>query len=180
MHVTLCELIYYEHDHASCHKCSRDPRGCVFVKRDLQERLDQNLVQVTRDRNEDEHELNVIVPRFNLLEPVVIACDSQKTVVSPLVIRLVGLTPYEFDKDVSYKYNATMIEDGKEVPISAFPYVVNITDVSGVTRTGWVFTTEAPKRTEDVVIEKPTPDKLLLYKSANPAVGIRMMIKIRC
>lgn len=26
MHATLCELKYYEHDHASCHIFSRDPR----------------------------------------------------------------------------------------------------------------------------------------------------------
>ena len=66
MHAMLCELSYYEHDHASCDVCSRDPRGCIVVKRDLQEMLDQNLIQVTRDRNEDENEVNVIVPHFNL------------------------------------------------------------------------------------------------------------------
>lgn len=66
MYATLCELSYYEHDHASCQVFSRDPRGCVVVKRDLQDMLDQNLIQVRRDRDEDEHELNIIVPRFNL------------------------------------------------------------------------------------------------------------------
>ena len=37
-----------------------------MVKRDLQEMLDQNLIQITRDRDEDEHVVNVIVPRFNI------------------------------------------------------------------------------------------------------------------
>ena len=47
-----------------------------MVKRDLQEMLDQNIIQLTRDRNEDGHEMNVIVPHFNLPEPVVIAYDG--------------------------------------------------------------------------------------------------------
>lgn len=66
MHATLSRLSYYEHDHVSCQVCSGDPRGCFFVKRDLQEMLNQNLIQVTRDRNEDEHEVNFILLRFNL------------------------------------------------------------------------------------------------------------------
>lgn len=65
MHTTLCELSYYEHDHASCDVCSRDPQGCTVVKRDLQQMLDQNLIQVRRDRNGGEHEVNIIVPHFN-------------------------------------------------------------------------------------------------------------------
>lgn len=82
------------------------------------------------------------------------AYDGQKTVVSPLVIPLASHMPYESNKVVPYKYNATMIEDGKEVHIPAFLSVVNITDESGVTRSGWVFAVATPKKTEDVVIEK--------------------------
>ncbi|XP_050889418.1 uncharacterized protein LOC127094655 [Lathyrus oleraceus] len=159
MHATLCELSYYEHDHASFQVCSKYPRGCAIVKRDLQEMLDQNLIQVTSDINEDGHEVNIIVPRFNLRESVVITYDGQKTVVSPLVIRLVAPIPYESDKSVPYKYNSTMIEDGKELPIPNFPSVVNITDVSGVTRSGRVFAVAAPKRIEDMVIEKSNSEK---------------------
>ena len=44
MHATLCELSYYEYDHASYHICSKNPQGCAVVKRDLQEMLDQNLI----------------------------------------------------------------------------------------------------------------------------------------
>lgn len=62
--------------------------------------LCQNLIQVTRDINEDAHEVNIIVPRFNLLEPIMIVYDGQKAIVSSLVIRLGGLTPYESDKVV--------------------------------------------------------------------------------
>lgn len=118
--------------------------------------MDQNIIQITRDKNEDEHEVNVIVPRFNIPGQVVISYNGQKSVVSPLVIRLDGPTSYEYDKDVSYKYKATMLEDGKEVPIPSFSSVVNIANVSGGTRSGRVFAAAGPKRIEDVVVGKPT------------------------
>ena len=49
-----------------------------------------------------------------------------------------------------HKYNAAMIEDGLEVP---FPFV-NIVDVSRVTRSGRVFASTPPRRTEDVIVGK--------------------------
>ncbi|XP_050916713.1 uncharacterized protein LOC127131865 [Lathyrus oleraceus] len=107
-----------------------------------------------KDRDEDEHDVNVIVPHFNIPEPVVIAYNSQKFVVSPLVIRLAGSTPYESDRVVPYKYNAIMLEDGKEVPIIFLSYVVNVVDVSGVTRSGRVFAFVPPKRIEDTSVGK--------------------------
>lgn len=165
MHATLYELSYYEDDHASCHICSRSPRGSVVVKRDLEDILDQNLIHITRDRDEYEHEINVIVPCFNLPKLVVIAYNGQRSVVSPLVICLASHTPYEFDKVVPYKYSATMVEDGKEVHIPSFLSVVNISDVSGMTRSGRVFAVAAPKRIEDVVIGKPTQDKTHVMQS---------------
>lgn len=82
-----------------------------------------------------------------------IAYDGQKAVVSPLVIHLADPTPYEYDIFASYKYNATMVEDGKEVYIPAFSSIVNIIDVSGVTQSGWVFADATSKRARDVVIE---------------------------
>ena len=112
-----------------------------------------------RDKNEDDHEVNVTVPHFNLPEPIVIAYDGQKTVVSPLVICLAGLTPYESGKAMPYKYNAIMVEDDKEMLIPDFLYVENIADVSCVTRSGQIFANVAPKRTEDVLIEKSTLEK---------------------
>lgn len=144
MHVTLCELSYYEHDHAAYHICLGNPRGFVMVKRDLQEILDQNLIQIIRDGDEDEHEVNVIIPHFNIPEPVVLVYNSQRSSISPLVIRLEGLAPYESDKVIPYKYNATMLEDGKEVHIPFFSSVVNIVDVSGMTRNGRVFAYTTP------------------------------------
>ena len=51
-------------------------------------------------RDEDENEVNLIVPHFNIPKPVVIAYNGQKSIVSPLVIRLAGTTPYESVKVV--------------------------------------------------------------------------------
>ena len=62
--------------------------------------LYQNHIQITIDRVEDEHDVDVIVPYFNIPELVVIAYNSQKSVASTLVIRLSGPTPYESNKVV--------------------------------------------------------------------------------
>lgn len=88
-----------------------------------------------------------------------IVYDCQKTVVSPLIILLAGPTPYDSDKVVPYKYNSTMVENGKEFPIPSFSSVVSIVDVCGVTRSGRMFVVAAPKRTEDVMVEKSTSEK---------------------
>ncbi|XP_050918505.1 uncharacterized protein LOC127135924 [Lathyrus oleraceus] len=154
MHATLCKLSHYENDHVSCCICSRNPRGCVVVKRDLQEMLDQNLIHITRDRDEDEHGVNAMVPHFNIPKRVVIAFNSQKSVVSPLVICLAGHTPYESDIVVPYKYNATMLEDGKEIPIPSLSFIVNIADVSGVIWSCRVFAYVSLKRIEDTSVGK--------------------------
>ena len=53
--------------------------------------------------------------------------DIRKTSTSPLVISFPGPVPYKSDKAIRYKYNATIIKDGVEVPL---PSVVHIIDVS--------------------------------------------------
>ncbi|XP_050874907.1 uncharacterized protein LOC127078504 [Lathyrus oleraceus] len=47
-----------------------------------------------------------------------------------------------------------MIKDGKEVSLPSMPFVVNISDVSGVTRSGCVFTTVPPRNVEASVGKK--------------------------
>ncbi|XP_050895914.1 uncharacterized protein LOC127102604 [Lathyrus oleraceus] len=74
--------------------------------------------------------------------------DGQKTDVFPLVIHLVSSTPYESDKVVPYKYNATMVEDDKMVLIPSFSSIVNIAD-----------------RTKDVVIEKSNQEKTIVTRT---------------
>jgi hypothetical protein len=104
---------------------------------------DYNQVNMVNSDNK----VNVIVPQFNDFEPIQITYDSRKTSVTPLVINLPGPVPYQSDKVVPYKYNATMNENGKDVPL---PSIVNVADVRRVTTSGRVFA----KRTEDVTSEK--------------------------
>ena len=83
-------------------------------------------------------EVNVIVPCFNVPAPIEIKYCS-KPVVAPVVICLPSLVPYKSDKAVPYKYNATILEDGVEVPIQPLSNVKNIDEASRVTRIGRVF-----------------------------------------
>lgn len=53
------------------------------------------------------------------------------------MICLPRVVPYSSDNVVLYRYNASMVEDGKEVEIK--PLLVNIEDINGVTRSGRVF-----------------------------------------
>src|SRR3954468_23357830 len=78
-------------------------------------------------------------------------CKSSMTAIAPLVIYLPGHVPYESDKAIPYKYNATFIENGKEIPL---PSVVNIADVSRVTTSGRVFN-RATKNVEKPSEEAP-------------------------
>ncbi|XP_050889265.1 uncharacterized protein LOC127094480 [Lathyrus oleraceus] len=122
-----------------------------------------------------DRQIRVLPPQLAIVdtlstEPVVIAYDGQKTVVSPLVIRLTGPTPYKSDKVVPYKYNATMVEDSKEVHIPTFLSVVNIANVTGVTRSGRVFVVAAPKRTENVVIEKSSSEKTPVLQAGQSSI----------
>ncbi|XP_050876724.1 uncharacterized protein LOC127080448 [Lathyrus oleraceus] len=142
------------HNYASCRVCSRNSQGCLTVVMDLQDQMDQGYIEAYRDRDynqvnmvNSDNEVNVIVPQFNDSEPIHITYDSQKTFVTPLVINLPGPVLYQSDKVVPYKYNATMIENGNDVPL---PSIVNVADVSRVTRTGRIFA----KRTKDVAAGK--------------------------
>ena len=55
------------------------------------------------------------------------------------MICLSGPVPFKSDKVVPYKYNATILEDGVEVPIQPLSDVKNIAEASRVTRSGRVF-----------------------------------------
>ena len=63
-----------------------------------------------------EEGVNVIVPCFDALAHFKVEYHS-KPAITPLVIILPGPVPYKSDKVVPYKYNATILEDGVEVPI---------------------------------------------------------------
>ncbi|KAI5388865.1 hypothetical protein KIW84_074500 [Lathyrus oleraceus] len=150
MHKLLCEHGHYEHDHDRCQVCAINERGCRKVRRDIQEMLNQGMIEILQNRNEDE--VDVITPVFKIPDPVVIKYDGSKKKVSPtLVIKPAGPIPYVSDKAVSYRYNTIMLEDGKEVPLPS-TFVVSISDVSGVTRSGRVFPAQS-KSHEDVGVD---------------------------
>ncbi|XP_050916232.1 uncharacterized protein LOC127131350 [Lathyrus oleraceus] len=156
MHKTLCLISDCEHDHDGCTICSVNSRGCMIVKRAIPKMIDEGMIQINQARDLGD-DVNVIVPVFKTPEPVVIQFDSSKRSnrsVSPLVIRLAGPVPYTSDKAVPYKYDATMIKDGKKVPLLAINSVVRIIDVVKVTRNGRVFSPVSPKVVEDVVVGK--------------------------
>jgi hypothetical protein len=103
--------------------------------------LDEGIIEILQNRNVDEDvdEVNVISPVFRIPEPVIIKYDGSKQKASPaLIIKPAGLVPYSSEKAVPYRYNAVALEDGKEVPLPSSS-VVNIADVSGLTRSGRVF-----------------------------------------
>lgn len=44
IHIDLCLVSYYEHDHDGCVICSTNPRGWVIVKKDIQRLMDENVI----------------------------------------------------------------------------------------------------------------------------------------
>ena len=126
----------------------------MFNQQDMSLCTDEELMN-------DERDVCVITLQISELKRVEILFDSrqtrpthiesiyndQKDSTTPMVICLPGPVPYQSEKAVPYKYNATMIENGKEVPL---PSIVNITDVSRVTRSGRIFN----RNTEKVPLEK--------------------------
>ncbi|KAI5434521.1 hypothetical protein KIW84_021378 [Lathyrus oleraceus] len=159
LHRLLCQYSYMEHDHDKCRICSVNRLGCRQVRRELQELLDEGTIEILQNRNvdEDEPEVNVISPVFKIPEPVVIRYESSKPKVSPsLVIKPAGPVPYSSDKAVPFRYNPVAVEDGREVSLPSTS-ITNIADVSGLTRSGRVFS--APKPQARVVasdtVERP-------------------------
>jgi hypothetical protein len=110
--------------------------------------LDKGVIEILQNRDGDD-EVNVISLVFRIPEPVVIRYDGSKQKASPsLIIKLAGPVPYSSDKAVPYRYNVVALEDGKEVPLPSTS-MVNITDVSSLTRSGRVFSAP-PKPQADV------------------------------
>ena len=86
------------------------------------------------------------------------------------MIRLAGLVPYESDKSVPYKYGATMIKGGQEVPPPATTSVVSIADVVKVTRSGRVFSLVFPKVIENVIVGKKVEVVVPLINPVNTPI----------
>ncbi|KAI5436551.1 hypothetical protein KIW84_022883 [Lathyrus oleraceus] len=154
----VCSVSDCEHDHDGCVICSVNPRGCVIINRDIQRLMDEGLIHVCQSREVDD--VNVIVPVFKTLEWVVIQFDTSNSnninkSVSSLVIWLTGPVSYASDRAISNQYNATMLENGQEVPLPMTNSVVKIADIEKVTRNSHVFGHVFPEEViEDVSVGK--------------------------
>ncbi|KAK2357197.1 hypothetical protein QL285_094492 [Trifolium repens] len=150
IHVKMCEIDLFSHDHAICEVCSMNPQGCLQVQNDIQGLMNRRELVVTR---KDEN-VCVIIPEFNIPERIEVTFNSEKSVVAPLVIRLPGPLPYTSQKAVPYKYDATMLQGGKETPIPPLTSVDNIADSSKVLRSGRILPTIVQEETSTPVTEK--------------------------
>jgi hypothetical protein len=138
--------------------------------------LDQGVIEILQNRDEDE--VNVISPVFRIPEPVVVRYDGSKQKAYPtLIIKPAGPVPYSSNKVVPYHYNAVALEDGKEVPLPSTS-VVNIADVSGLTRSGRVFS--APPKPQADTRRVDTADSVVRPVgnssiSPNPALVVNRL-----
>jgi hypothetical protein len=127
LHVKLCQASLFNHDHASCSECLQNTMGCCVVRDDIQSLMD--------DKHLIASDVCVIVPVFHD-SPAKSA--SQTRNVEPLVIRLPGPVSYASTKAIPYKYDATMIENGVEVPLVSPATVDNIAGEITALRSGKV------------------------------------------
>jgi len=137
LHTKLCEMALFKHDHKTCGVFPINPWGCQKVKDDIQGLLNRRELVVER-KCED---VCVITSE----EPLEIFFDSREAA-APLVICLPGPIPYVSEKAIPYKYNATMMEGGREVPVPPLPSMGNIAEDSRVLRNGHVIPAVFPKK----------------------------------
>ncbi|KAK2375367.1 hypothetical protein QL285_076259 [Trifolium repens] len=166
IHVKMCEADLFSHNHAICEVCSMNPQGCLRVQNDIQGLMNRRELVVTR---KDEN-ICVIIPEFNIPERIEVTFNSEKSVVAPFVIRLSGPFPYTSQKAVPYKYDATMLQDGKETPIPPLISVDNIADSSKVLRSGRILPTIVQEKTSTPVTEKvqvQDPSRIVGQSSGN-------------
>ena len=133
----MCEATLFSHDYDTCEVCSVNPRGCIKVQNDIQGLMDRKELVVTRK----DKSVCVITPVFRVPrrpERLEITYCSAKSAVTPLVICLPGLKPYTSQKPIPYKYESTILEDGKETPLSPSVSVGNIAKSSQLLRSGRV------------------------------------------
>jgi hypothetical protein len=142
------------------------------VRKDVQEMLDEGVIEILQNRNVDEDALesNVIALVFRIPEPVIIKYNSSKQKASPtLIIKPAGLVPYSSEKAVPYRYNAVAVENGKEVSLPSSS-VVNIVDVSGLTRSGRVFSAPPKPQINADFVERPIGN---VVNSPNPTLAVK-------
>ena len=103
----------------------------------------------------------VVTPVFKTREPLVITPPSStEPVRTPLVICRPGPTPYASQKAIPYKYECTILEDDKEIPLNPPIPVSNIVDHSQILRSGRVLPAMAQVKTS-APVKEPMPERNL-------------------
>jgi len=103
----------------------------------------------------------VVTPVFKTREPLVITPPSStEPVRTPLVICRPGPTPYASQKAIPYKYECTILEDDKEIPLNPPVPVSNIADHSQILRSGRVLPAMAQVKTS-APVKEPMPERNL-------------------
>ncbi|GAU10139.1 hypothetical protein TSUD_420040 [Trifolium subterraneum] len=154
IHSKMCEAKLFSHDHETCEKCLRNPQGCSRVQEDIQRLMDKGELVVTK-KSED---VCVIVPEFNASDRLEMIYNSGEPTVTPLVICLPGPMPYTSLRAVPYRYDATMLQDGVEVPIPPLISVDNIADSSKILRSGRILPGVVQEKTDSSVEKTQIPD----------------------
>ncbi|XP_039687896.1 uncharacterized protein [Medicago truncatula] len=122
--------------------------------------------------------------KVNLFEHDHDICEVRKSTAAPLVICLPGPIPYVSEKAIPYKYNATMIEGGHEVPIPPLPYVSNVAGDSRILRNGHVVPIVFSKKDSAPMIEEaPAKDPSAVKEvsqsnGANPSSEFDEILKL--
>ncbi|XP_039684982.1 uncharacterized protein [Medicago truncatula] len=115
---------------------SLDVRNVATPLNDIQSLMNDNYLTIS--------DICVIVPVFH--DPPAKSMPPKGSI-EPLVIRLLGPVPYTSTKAIPYKYNATTIENGVEVPLASSTVIRNIAEETTTLRSGKVRPPLFPKKT---------------------------------
>ncbi|XP_058784441.1 uncharacterized protein LOC131659246 [Vicia villosa] len=157
MHVRLCRLAFFQHNHAVCEVCYENPRDYRQVRREIHKMLDERTLHITYERDEDNN-INVVTAEFPVPEVVEISYDSQNMAVIPLTIQMPKPFPYNSSTTVPWRYGATTIIEKEEYEIGPEPAIVNIADMIHMTQSGRLFAPVLPKPRSNLLVQV-TPQK---------------------
>jgi len=127
-----------------------NPRGCLQVQDDIQRMMNRRELVVSRK----DKSVCVIIPEFNILKRLEVTYNGAKPAVTPLVICLPGPLSYTSERAIPYKYDATILEDGKEMPLPPLAYMVNIADNNKLLRSGCILPTVMQRKTSAPIVEQ--------------------------
>ncbi|KAI5401109.1 hypothetical protein KIW84_065811 [Lathyrus oleraceus] len=161
VHLKLFKAGIMKQDHKKCYVCSRDPKGCFDVHKDIQMLISNCVLQVSGNKKNDE--VSVIVPIFNKPKAFEIFCSPKKSTppadsAKHLDIKMSDPFPYKSDKVVPWEYEPTTVVNDVEKSLVNNKVITNIADASNLTRRGRVFT-PANLRGGKHVVEKPDNGK---------------------